>query len=112
MLKHKLISGAPLNQPWGFALAPSNFGTLSKALLISNNTNSGTINGFDKKTGKFIGTITNSLGDPIKIDQLWAIEFGGGTAANGGKDRLYFTAGPDNNLDGYFGEIETVTAPE
>ncbi|MGA8154470.1 MAG: TIGR03118 family protein [Terriglobales bacterium] len=106
MLKHHFIHGAPLNQPWGFALAPANFGALSNALLISNNTNSGTINGFDAKTGKFIATITNSKG-PIVIDQLWGIEFGGGTAANGRTNRLYFTAGPKNNLDGTFGEIET-----
>jgi len=33
-----LISGAPLNQPWGFAVAPANFGPLSNTLLISNNT--------------------------------------------------------------------------
>src|SRR5205814_639803 len=38
--------GAPLNQPWGFALAPSNFGPLSNTILVSNNTNAGTINGF------------------------------------------------------------------
>ena len=33
--------GKPLNQPWGFAVAPSNFGPLSNTLLISNNTNTG-----------------------------------------------------------------------
>src|SRR5215471_3863959 len=32
-----LISGAPLNQPWGIAMAPGNFGVLSNALLIGNN---------------------------------------------------------------------------
>lgn len=100
--------GKPLNQPWGFAVAPSNFGPLSGTLLISNNTNSGTINGFDMSTGKFVGTITNSKGKPIKINQLWAIEFGGGTANNGKKNELYFTAGPNNNLDGTFGVIKFV----
>lgn len=34
--------GKPLNQPWGFAVAPKNFGPLSNTLLISNNTNTGT----------------------------------------------------------------------
>jgi len=100
-----LISGAPLNQPWGFAVAPPNFGPLSNTLLISNNTNTGTINGFNLTTGAFVGTIVNSLGKPFVINQLWGIEFGGGTAANGNTNQLFFTAGPKNNLNGVFGVI-------
>jgi len=97
--------GKPLNQPWGFAIAPKNFGPLSNTLLISNNTNTGTINGFDLKTGKFVGTIKTSAGKAITINQLWGIEFGGGTANNGKTNQLYFTAGPGNNADGLFGVI-------
>src|ERR1700690_191820 len=82
----RFAQGKPLNQPWGFAVAPKNFGPLSNTLLISNNTNTGTINGFDLTTGKFVGTIMDSTKKPIKINQLWAIEFGGGTAANGKKN--------------------------
>jgi len=97
--------GKPLNQPWGFAIAPKNFGPLSNTLLISNNTNTGTINGFNLKTGKFVGTIKTSAGKAITINQLWGIEFGGGTANNGKTNQLYFTAGPGNNADGLFGVI-------
>jgi len=100
-----LISGAPLNQPWGFAVAPANFGPLSNTLLISNNTNTGTINGFNLTTGAFVGTMVNALGKPIIINQLWGIEFGGGTTANGKTNQLFFTAGPKNNLNGVFGVI-------
>jgi uncharacterized protein (TIGR03118 family) len=103
-VKH-FAHGKPLNQPWGFAVAPKNFGPLSGTLLISNNTNTGTINGFDLKTGKLVGTIKDSTNKPIKINQLWAIEFGGGTAANGKKNQLYFTSGPQNGLNGLFGVI-------
>jgi uncharacterized protein (TIGR03118 family) len=101
----RFAHGAPLNQPWGFAVAPKNFGPLSNTLLITNNTNTGTINGFNLTTGKFIGTIKNSAGKPIKIDQLWGIDFGGGTTNNGKKNELYFTAGPNNNVNGLFGKI-------
>lgn len=102
-----LISGSPLNQPWGLAVAPSNFGTLSNTLLVSNNIDkAGTINGFNLTTGAFVGTISNKLGKPIKIDQLWGIEFGGGTAANGKTNQLFFTAGPKANADGLFGVIQ------
>lgn len=100
-----LIHGKPLNQPWGFAVAPSNFGPLSNTLLISNNTNSGTISGFNPTTGAFVGTVKNSLGKIIHINQLWGIEFGGGTSSNGNTNQLFYTAGPLNNLNGIFGVI-------
>ncbi len=102
----RFAHGKPLNQPWGFAVAPKNFGPLSGTLLISNNTNTGTINGFNLKTGKFVGTIKTAAGEAITIDQLWGIEFGGGSKNNGKTNQLYFTAGPDNNVDGLFGVID------
>src|ERR1700733_3599497 len=100
-----LVSGKPLAQPWGFAVAPKNFGPLSNTLLVSNNTNAGTINGFNIETGQFVGTLKDTNGKAIRIDQLWGIEFGGGTAANGATNHLFFTAGPKNNLDGTFGKL-------
>jgi len=106
-----LVKTKHLNQPWGFAVAPSNFGTLSNTLLISNNTNGGTINGFNLTTGAFVGTVVNatgkSAGKPIVINQLWGIEFGGGTANNGNTNQLFYTAGPKNNLNGVFGVINS-----
>jgi uncharacterized protein (TIGR03118 family) len=100
-----LISGAPLNQPWGIAAAPKNFGPLSNTLLISNNTNRGTINAFDPTTGKFVGVVKDSNGKVIVIDQLWGIDFGDGLGKNGPASHLYFAAGPSNNLAGTFGTI-------
>jgi uncharacterized protein (TIGR03118 family) len=102
-----LAHGAPLNQPWGFAVAPPNFGKLSNALLVSNNTNTGTINGFNLQTGEFVGTVKDATNKPIVINQLWAIEFGGGGSndSNGRTNQLFFTAGPANNLAGTFGVI-------
>ena len=102
-LRH-FTHGSPLNQPWGFAVAPATFGPLSKTLLISNNAAAGTINGYSPTTGKLVGTMMNSAGKPVAIDGLWGIEFGGGTSANGQKNQLFFTAGP-NDTDGYFGLI-------
>jgi uncharacterized protein (TIGR03118 family) len=101
----QVAHGAPLNQPWGLAIAPRNFGPLSNTLLVSNNTNTGTINAFNSITGQFVGTIKDSNGKAIHIDQLWGIDFGGGTANNGASNQLFFTAGPDNNLAGTFGVI-------
>lgn len=104
-LKH-LAQGAPLNQPWGMAAAPANFGPLSNTLLVTNNIDKdGTINSFNGITGEFVGTIRDTIGRPIHIDQLWGIEFGGGSPANGAKNELFFTAGPNNNKNGTFGSI-------
>jgi uncharacterized protein (TIGR03118 family) len=104
-VKH-LTFGAPLNQPWGMAVAPSNFGPLSNTLLVTNNVdNTGTINAFNLTTGKFVGTVSSSTGKPIFVDQIWGIEFGGGSALNGNTNQLFLTAGPKNNIYGGFGVI-------
>ena len=105
--KH-LLQGAPLNQPWGIAVAPPNFGPLSGTLLISNNVDRGTINAFNPSaTHSFVGTVRDEDGKPIFIDQLWGIDFGDGTTGgkNGNTNQLFFTAGPANNLAGTFGVI-------
>jgi len=104
-LLKKLASGKPLNQPWGFAIAPRNFGVFSNTLLVTNNTNSGTINAFNAVTGQFVGTLAEANGEVIHINQLWGIEFGDGTGKDGAANQLFFTAGPDNGFAGLFGVI-------
>jgi uncharacterized protein (TIGR03118 family) len=104
-----LIHGLPLNQPWGIAIAPGNFGPLSNTLLVSNNSKNGTINGFNAITGVFAGTIRDEQGKKIIFNNTWAIAFGGGTSANGAKNKLFVTVGPGNgaqsNLAGTFASI-------
>jgi uncharacterized protein (TIGR03118 family) len=82
-----------LNGPWGLALAPDNFGVLSNRLLVGN-LNSGRITAFSPRTGHFKGTLRLTDGEPFTIVGLWALEFGGGGAANGPTNHLFFTAGP------------------
>jgi uncharacterized protein (TIGR03118 family) len=91
-----LIRGLPLNQAWGIALAPGNFGPLSNTLLVSNNSTDGTINGFNPKTGEFVGTIRGEHGERIIFNNTWGIAFGGGTSANGAQNELFVTVGPGN----------------
>lgn len=105
----RLAEGAPLDQPWGLAVAPADFGPLSGTLLVANNTTNGTINGFDLQTGAFVGTLSDSNSNAITISGLWGIEFGGGATntnnGNGQTNQLFFTAGP-NDTQGYFGMIQ------
>jgi uncharacterized protein (TIGR03118 family) len=103
-LEKHFAHGKPLNQPWGFAVAPANFGPLSNTLLVTNNVSNGGISGYNVTTGKLVGTMKDTAGHALAINGLWGIEFGGGTAANGQKNQLFYTAGP-NDTDGYFGVI-------
>jgi len=105
----RLISGSHLDQPWGLAIAPKNFGSLSNTLLVGDNINkSSKIHGYNLVTGQFVGNITDTNGKAIEIDQLWGIEFGGGNSKSGATNTLFFTAGPSNNLAGTFGKIAVV----
>src|SRR6202034_3517502 len=88
-----LVQGAILNQAWGIALAPSNFGPLSNALLVTNNVAQGTINGFNPTTGKFMGTMRDQIGFPIILNGVWGIAFGGGGTRNRPTNTLCVTWG-------------------
>jgi uncharacterized protein (TIGR03118 family) len=104
----RFAQGGTLNQPWGIALAPVNFGPFSTAVLVGDNLPQGTVNAFNAKTGKFLGQLKDSSGKVIHIDQLWGIEFGGGSTSNGAVNQLFFTAGPSNYQNGLFGTIQFV----
>ena len=99
-----------LDGPWGLALAPDNFGVLSNRLLVGNLA-SGRIAAFNTRTGHFEGTVRLTDGKPFTVVGLWALEFGGGSPANGPTNHLFFTAGPAAPgmpifSDGLFGVIE------
>ena len=109
-LVKQLISstpGGPLNIPWGLAMAPSNFGMFSNALLVGN-LQDGLINAFDPATGNFLGALTKPNGKPIQIPGLWSLAFGGGGAKNGPTNALFYTAGPDTYFGGVLGVITAV----
>jgi len=75
----QLIAGNHLAQPWGLAVAPKNFGPRSNTPLVSNNT----INSYNLGTGQFVGTVKDTNGKAIHINQPWGIEFGGSSAKDG-----------------------------
>jgi uncharacterized protein (TIGR03118 family) len=96
---------APLNAPWGLALAPSDFGTFAGDLLVGNFGN-GRISAYTKRGSDWVykGQLRLAGGTPIEIDGLWAIAFGNGSAA-GPTNTLYFAAGPSDENHGLFGSI-------
>ena len=98
-------ANAPLNAPWGLAIAPSNFGEFSGDLLVGNFGN-GRISAYTKQGSRWLfkGQLRGADGMPIAIDGLWAIAFGNGSAA-GPTNTLYFAAGPSGEQHGLFGSI-------
>jgi uncharacterized protein (TIGR03118 family) len=98
-----------LNAPWGLALGPSAFGEFAGDLFVGN-FGDGRINIFDLVTNSFIGQLLDIEGNPIAIDGLWALTPGNGGSA-GSQQRLYFTAGPDEESHGVFGVISPVPEP-
>jgi uncharacterized protein (TIGR03118 family) len=101
LLRH-FASRGPLNSPWGIALAPQGFGEASGALLIGN-FGDGRINAYDPVSGRFLGALRGNTGKRLAIDGLWALEFGNGVI--GSSQTLLFTAGPEDESHGLFGEL-------
>ena len=101
--QQRLISQGQLNAPWAMVQAPAGFGDFSGALLVGN-FGDGRINAYNPATGGLLGTLSQSPGKPLKIDGLWGLAFGNGTAA-GSTTTLYYAAGPDDETHGLFGKI-------
>ena len=100
----RFASRGVLNSPWGIARAPQDFGPFSSRILIGN-FGDGRINGFSS-FGDFRGQLRDAKRHAIQIDGLWSIVFGASAASD--PNKLYFTAGPDDETNGLFGFVQTV----
>jgi len=99
----RFASNGTLNSPWGIVQAPSTFGTFANDIIVGN-FGDGNINVFDSN-GNYKGQLEDSNGKIISIDGLWGLMFpvNGQPAVNA--NRLYFTAGPDDENQGLFGYL-------
>jgi uncharacterized protein (TIGR03118 family) len=98
----RFASRGTLNSPWGVSRASFAFGQFSGDVLIGNFGN-GRITAFGSN-GKPHGLLRDATtNEPVAIDGLWTITLGGGRNSN--SDVLYFTAGPNGEMDGLFGTI-------
>jgi uncharacterized protein (TIGR03118 family) len=102
----RLVTGGPLAAPWGVAVAPADFGGFANDLLVGN-FGDGHINAFNAATGKFVGQLTTSSGQPFEEDHLWSLRFGNGGSA-GNANTLFFTAGINGEKDGLLGSLQAV----
>lgn len=111
--------GGTLNLPWGITAAPASFLEEKDMNVEANNKQAnydpkdpvmlvgnfgdGHVNVFNQD-GKFIGQLAKSNKQPITIEGLWALTFA--PTGLGLDDKLWFTAGPNNEADGVFGYME------
>jgi uncharacterized protein (TIGR03118 family) len=105
----RLVSQGALNSPWGLALAPAGFGDVGGDLLVGD-FGDGLIHAYNPTTGALVETLVDAKDVPISIDGLWALDFGNG-AGSGPTTNLYFTAGPNGENDGLFGDFAAVPEP-
>jgi hypothetical protein len=113
-LLSRLISGGELNSPWGIVMTPSTFAAAPNSLLIGN-FGDGLINVYtfdmstpEDSTATLISALRDTAGAPLAIEGLWSLEFGpdaGGFSSN----VLYFTAGPQDEMQGVFGRLQSST---
>lgn len=106
----RVTSGGLLNAPWGLAIAPSSFGGGFAGALLVGNFGDGTIHAYNPTSGDFIGTLKNSFGGDLSIDGLWGIIVGNG-GRGGDANRIYFTAGIEDETHGLFGSLSPVPEP-
>ena len=97
---HRVASHGTLNAPWGLAIAPASFGRFAGALLVGN-FGDGRIGAY--RDGRFLGLLRDTSGHRLVIDGLWALQ--PGTAASGGVNTLWFSAGPDEESHGLVGQL-------
>jgi uncharacterized protein (TIGR03118 family) len=104
VLLNRVATHGSLNAPWGIAMAPAGFGKFSNSLLIGN-FGDGSINAYDLNNNFPLGALRGQDGKAVKIDGLWALEFGNGFNSQP-VNTLFFTAGPNDEGDGVFGRID------
>jgi len=97
----RLVTGDPLNAPWGLAIAPEDWNGFGGDLIVGNVDN-GMINAFSLEKGRFRGTLKGADGLPIVNIGLWGLAFGNGVI--GTPHSLIFAAGV-GSTPGSFDEV-------
>ena len=105
----RLVTSTRLVGPWGMAIAPEHWGRFGGRLLVGNVDN-GMINAFDRRDGRFSGTLRDAEGEPLVNVGLWGVAFGNGVI--GTPRTLIFAAGIGDEVDEHVYEHGLVGAIE
>lgn len=107
-LLQRLEHGPWMDAPWGVVWATQHFGEFTNTILIGQ-FRGGNVAAFNPVTGRFLGNMLNPDGSTLLIDGLWALRFGNDAAAGPGTT-LFFTSGPNGEVNGLFGTLLPVAA--
>lgn len=102
-VKTLVPAGGALNAPWGVALAPADFGSMSNMLLVGN-LGDGKINSYDPTSGQSKGPLVTANGT-FAVPGLWGIAFGN-DAASQPHNTLFYAAGTNEYANGVYGRID------
>jgi len=102
-VKTLIPAGGALNAPWGIALAPPDFGTMSNMLLVGN-LGDGRINGYDPGSGASAGPLVTATG-AFALPGLWGIAFGNDVDGQP-HNTLFYAAGTNDYANGNYGRID------
>ncbi len=102
----RFASQGTLNAPWGIVQAPAGFGTFGGDILVGN-FRDGHISAYTTG-GAFQGQLQDASGNPLVIDGLWTLVFGGG-GQSGDPNTLYVTAGPSAETHGLLASLTPAT---
>ncbi len=94
------IARTGLNAPWAIIPAPAQFGVYARSVLVGN-FGDGTIHAY--RGNRHLGALRDGSGRTIQLPGLWDLE--PGTAATGGENALWFSAGIDKAQHGLVGLI-------
>jgi uncharacterized protein (TIGR03118 family) len=107
-LMARVATRGVLNSPWGLDIAPKQFGPFAGDLLVGN-FGDGSINAYDLKTDQYVGQLLGGDGNPLQIQDLWSLTNGNGGSA-GDPNKVYFTAGLQDEQHGLFGSLSLATS--
>jgi uncharacterized protein (TIGR03118 family) len=105
----RIASQGALNSPWGLTLAPASFGSIAGDLLVGN-FGDGTINAFNLATSSGDGPLKDASNAPLVIDGLWGLAVGN-NGSGGSNAKVYFSAGPGDEVHGLLGVLTSVPEP-
>ena len=100
----RIATGGTLNAPWGVAVVPAGFGSLTGRLLVGN-FGDGRVGVYEVGHGDhFRDFLRTADGRPFQVDRLWALL--PGTASTGGTNAIWFSAGIQNETHGLVGTLK------
>lgn len=102
VLLRRFAAKGALDAPWAVVQAPYGFGEFAGEILVGNFGN-GWINSYPVAGGNSTGPLEDKSGYPVAIRGLWSLVTGSGAATD--PDTLYFSAGPNNQTNGFYGTL-------